>query len=65
MWHLMCYTSQKIRNLGGAEIYTKYGQQMIDSIVAKCTENFGTKIVRYPEDEEIIEVINYFKQIKE
>lgn len=65
MWHLMRYVAQQIRALGGEDVYKQYGQQMIDSIVSKCTENFGMEIVRYPEDEEIIEVINYFKHIKE
>ena len=65
MWQLMRYIAQQIRALGGEDVYKQYGQQMIDSIKANCTENFGTEIVRYPEDEEIIEVINYFKHIKE
>ena len=64
MWHLMRYIAQRIRVLGGEDVYKQYGQQMIDNIKANCTENFGTEITRYPDDEEIIESINYFKQIK-
>ena len=63
MWHLMRYIAQQIRVLGGEDVYKQYGQQMIDSIKANCTENFGTEITRYPEDEEIVEVINAYRNL--
>lgn len=63
MWILMGYIRQQIGKLGGEELYKHYGQQMINSVVNKCTENFGTEIVRYPEDEEIAEVIMHFRRL--
>lgn len=65
MWHLMGYIKQQIHKLGGSEVYQQYGQPMVDYVVDKCTMHFGTAIVKYPDDEEIIETINYFSNKKQ
>lgn len=55
-WIFCMYIAQQIKKIAGKEVYEKYGQKIIDSITARCEENF--EIVRYPEDDEILEVIN-------
>ena len=55
-WNFCMYVAQQIEKIAGKEFYKRHGKEVIDIIMAKCEYNF--EIVRYPEDEEIVEVIN-------
>ena len=61
MWGFYQCIVQDIKRLGGEEFYKVFGQEMLDYIAAPCTEDFGTEVVRYPGDEEVVEAINYFR----
>ena len=55
-WSFYMDMSNDIRRLAGDEVYDKIGQDVMDTLLARCSSNF--EIIRYPDDEEIIAVIN-------
>ena len=54
-WGFYMGLSNDIRRLAGDEVYDKIGQDVMDTLLARCSSN--CKIVRYPDDEEILEAI--------
>lgn len=54
-WSFYMGISNDIRRLAGDEIYDKIGQVAMDTLLARCSN--GAEIVRYPDDEEIFEII--------
>lgn len=59
-WHFYAYVSQQIKDFGYETLYKQNGQALLDRLANRCEENF--EIVRWPEDEEILEVIKEFKK---
>ena len=55
-WSFYMGLSNDIRRLAGDEGYDKIGQDIMDTLLARCSEHF--EVVRYPDDEEILEAIN-------
>lgn len=55
-WSFYMGLSNDIRRLAGDEVYDKIGQDVMDTLLARCSEHF--EVVRYPDDEEILEVIS-------
>lgn len=62
MW--MYGLARDIERLAGKEVYTKYGQDIIDCLKRICRDDDGELIS--PSDEEIIDVanaiVNYYKE---
>ena len=54
-WSFYLDMSNDIRRLAGDEVYDKIGQDVMDTLLARCSSN--GKIVRYPDDEAILEAI--------
>ena len=55
-WHFCIYVAQQIELLYGPDIYHACGQDAIDILMTWCEENF--EVIRYPDDDEIVEVID-------
>ena len=56
-WNFCSCVAQDIKKFVGEEIYKQFGQEIIDYLMSKCSEDFD--IVRYPDDEEVIKAIKY------
>lgn len=59
-WNFCSCVAQDIKRLAGEEFYKQYGQYVIDCVMTRCSE--GLDIVRYPEDEEVLKVIELCKE---
>lgn len=54
-WSFYMAMSNDIRRLAGDAVYDKIGKDVMDTLLARCFEHF--EVVRYPDDEEILAVI--------
>ena len=54
-WGFYMGLKQDIIQLAGQDVYDAYGQDVMAILECLCTENF--EIVRYPNEEEILNVI--------
>ena len=54
-WFFCSCVKQDIIRFAGEEVYAPIGQQVIDALRNKCSENF--ELVRFPEDEEVIDMV--------
>lgn len=59
-WNFCQYVAQQIEEIAGEEFYKKHGQEVLGLLMIQCEENFD--IVRYPEDEEILILIEKIRK---
>jgi hypothetical protein len=58
----MRYIAQEIRERESEEFYNQYAQKIIDHFKSKLTNPITSEVERYPEESEIVAMIEEYKE---